>query len=248
MRRNGEAMRAVLGRRRAPARLVERAVEARAAQAGAEVSKYAAKKQEESDALEKFVDAWKFDSRETGTSKRLQLLMARKEAVDDEKTAIMQAWRKVFQAGCWFWFNDITGESTVEMPNTSVERAVTAKEIFQKHAREQAEPRSGSRYHLARHGCQGDRRASFPGPYVLNQRAPSPGERAPAAPRRSSSHVWTGAKVTAAPLPTSLPSSQLPGAPRARRERVASPIGGRLRPGPSDDPGGGARRERHRLA
>ena len=130
------------------------------------VSKRAAKKQEETDALEKFVDAWKFDSRETGTSKRLQLLMARKEAVDDEKTAIMKAWRKVFQAGCWcvaarrmegkrsahlcaraspltkntrarprggrFWFNDITGESTVEIPNAAIERAVTAKEVLKK--------------------------------------------------------------------------------------------------------------------
>ena len=104
MRRNGEARKAVLGGGGARPLASSSAPSGKSEQTPMtepKVSKRAAKKQEETDALEKFVDAWKFDSRETGTSKRLQLLMARKEAVDDEKTAIMKAWRKVFQAGCW---------------------------------------------------------------------------------------------------------------------------------------------------
>ena len=34
--------------------------------------------------------------------------------------------------GARFWFNDITGESTVELPNAAIERAVTAKEVLKK--------------------------------------------------------------------------------------------------------------------
>ena len=56
------------------------------------MSKYAAKKQEESDAP-RSSSTWSL-TRGRRAHRRLQLLMARKEAVDDEKTAIMQAWRK----------------------------------------------------------------------------------------------------------------------------------------------------------
>ena len=46
--------------------------------------------------------------------------------------AIANAWRKEFQAGCSFWYNDITGESTIDIPSDSLEKAVNAKKIMLK--------------------------------------------------------------------------------------------------------------------
>ena len=86
MRRNGEARKAVLGGGGARPLASSSAPSGKSEETPKtepKVSKRAAKKQEETDALEKFVDAWKFDSRETGTSKRLQLLMARNHLTID---------------------------------------------------------------------------------------------------------------------------------------------------------------------